>query len=247
MKYNFSILKLSHTNSFLLKTKDGYLMIDSGYEWDRDRLIKKLDKLNVRVGQITHLLLTHHHDDHCGLVNFIVEKNPRISVIMHQECVKLIRKGETDMSGGGGYINATIRFLSLVFKMLNPEWNRTFPPYTVRPADIIISREDGDELRRIGVDGSIIFTPGHSLDSIALLMDDGVLFAGDAAMNWLKWAGSHYATLFITDTEQYYASWKKILARNPRIIFPAHGSSFSPDKLKKNMDRFTNSGLVKMV
>ena len=246
MKNDFITIKLSKTNCFLLKAKEGYLLIDCGYEWDRDLLVKRLDRHDIRASHISHLFLTHHHDDHSGLANYLVGKNPKIRVIMHKECARLIKKGENDTTRGGGYINKKIYFLSLVNKMLNPEWNLKFPPYSVRPQDIIINNEEDDTLRDIGISGSILFTPGHSADSISLLMDDRVLFAGDAAMNWLKWAGSRYATLFITDTDEFYSSWEKIIARNPRMIFPAHGAPFMPGKLLKNLRRIENRDLVKI-
>ncbi len=243
MKRNFTVIRLSRTNCYLLKSRDGYLLILSGYEGERDRLVRLLQKLNVRFGQITHLLLTHHHDDHSGLVNFLTGKNQDIRVIMHRECAALLRTGE---NAGGGYINKRTRFISLVHQMLHPERNLRFPPYAPRHNDIIIADEGDSAVRDIGISGSILFTPGHSADSISLLMDDGTLFSGDAAANRFNWSMSRYTSDFMENADEYYRSWEKILSKNASLICPSHGSPFPAERLFKFMGKVRNEDLVQM-
>jgi hydroxyacylglutathione hydrolase len=245
MKHGATCIRLSSTNCYLLKAREGYLLIDCGYQWDSGLLTRRLERLNIRPGQISYLLLTNHHDNHSGLVNFLVEKNPGIRVIMHRECAAQIKKGENERTGGGGYTNWVIRFVSLVYQMLHPEWNLRFPAYSARPADIIVTAEGDDTLRSIGVAGTILFTPGHSTDSISVLTDDGDLFAGDAAMNWLKWAGSYYVSVSVNNLEDYYRSWEKILSRGPRTIYTSHGSPFPPERLRRHMGRVKAEDLMK--
>ncbi|MBN1533228.1 MAG: MBL fold metallo-hydrolase [Spirochaetes bacterium] len=244
MKDSATCIRLGSNNCYLLKAREGYLLIDCGYQWDRNLLMRRLERLNVRPGQISHLLLTNHHDNHSGLINFLLEKNPGIRLIMHRECAAQIRKGENDRTGGGGYTNWVIRFISLVYQMLHPEWNLRFPTYSPRPSDIIVTEEGDDTLRNIGVPGIILFTPGHSTDSISVLTDEGDVFAGDAAMNWLKWAGSYYVSVSVNDLDDYYRSWEKILSHRPRMIHPSHGSPFPPDRLMKYIGRVKSGDLI---
>ena len=64
-----------------------------------------------------------------------------------------------------------------------------FPPYFARPSDILIG--GGTRVQDIGLDldGEIVATPGHTVDSISMVLDDGDAFVGDAAANMLQWAG----------------------------------------------------------
>ena len=61
-------------------------------------------------------------------------------------------------------------------------------------------------LQAEGIAGEILHTPGHSDDSISLLLDDGSLFVGD--LNPLYELELHKGT-------KIYESWEQLLARNP--------------------------------
>ena len=50
--------------------------------------------------------------------------------------------------------------------------------------DIVINQDDNKFLRSIGVNADIIFTPGHTRDSMCVLCEDKTAFVGDAAMNF---------------------------------------------------------------
>lgn len=67
-------LKLSATNCYLLKIENGYLLVDTGYESDLTVFEQELHKNSINIKDINYLFLTHHHNDHSGLVNFLVEK-----------------------------------------------------------------------------------------------------------------------------------------------------------------------------
>jgi glyoxylase-like metal-dependent hydrolase (beta-lactamase superfamily II) len=95
-----------------------------------------------------------------------------------------------------------------------------------------------------GLDGVLLHTPGHTSDSISLLLDDGRLFCGDLASNFLNWAGAHHATLFNENMEELYASWKAVLDAGARRVYPAHGAPFGAAILRREIDRHSNKDLV---
>lgn len=63
------ILKLSVTNCFPVKTYNKYILIDTGYEHDWKLFSRRLKEVNVGLSEASHIILTHHHDDHFGLLN----------------------------------------------------------------------------------------------------------------------------------------------------------------------------------
>jgi len=56
--------------------------------WDVFRA--QLKATGVKPIHISHIILTHHHDDHCGLVHHILQENDSIQVVMSQLCTELI-------------------------------------------------------------------------------------------------------------------------------------------------------------
>lgn len=237
-------IKLSVTNCYLIKSKNKYVLVDTGYEYDWELFCKRLKEAKVDFKDISHIILTHHHDDHSGFLNNILEKNNNIKVVMHSLAKHLLLKGENDKSHGGGLLNKRIGFLIrlkrivimlALKKSIEKDRNLKFPPYKARKEDIIISKEC--RLRDIGIelDGTIIETPGHTVDSISIIFDDGTCIVGDAAANMLRVAGTKNCVIFICDMGQYYRSWEKILSMNVKKVFPAHGKPFSAEQLKKNI------------
>lgn len=88
--------------------------------------------------------------------------------------------------------------------------------------------DDGDVDQRI-TDGEtitiedetlkVIATPGHTSEHVCFLTSAGDLFTGDTVL------GEGTTAIFPPDgsMREYIASLRKLLARNPKRIFPAHG------------------------
>lgn len=237
-------LRLSVTTDYLIPAGESYVLVDTGYAEDRDLFRKRLKESGVGLSQISHLILTHHHDDHCGLLPFILRENGTIRVVMPDSCAKLIQKGENDQTHGGGLLNRRVAFLlrqkqlyvSLILrKKVNRSKNLKFTPYFYRENDIVFQGEP--TLRELGIplQGKILRTPGHTVDSVSILFPDGDCLVGDAAANMLRFAGTRNCVVFVCNLEQYYKSWEKLLAAGALRIFPAHGKPFSADRLLQNL------------
>ena len=237
-------LKQDQTTSYLLEGANGFLQVDTGYAADYDAYRRFLEKRGIAPVDIRYLLLTHHHDDHAGYLNALSRDNPDIRIIAHERSRDLLRQGRNDTSNGGGLLNRRIYALFRLKQMLTPEWDLTFDPFELRDHDVVF---EGSSLRLpqdIGLDGVVLHTPGHTSDSIALLLDDGRLFCGDLAANFLNWAGAHHATLFNENMEELYASWKTVLDAGARRIYPAHGAPFDATVLRREIDRHRSEDLV---
>jgi len=250
---DFIAIKLSVTTCYLVRNGVQYLLVDTGYVADWDLFCAGLKKAGVKLSQISHLLLTHHHDDHCGLLPELLRENPAIRVILSRPCKELIAKGENDLTHGGGLLNKRVAFLikhkqtyvSLVLgKKIDKESNLKFPPYFVRACDILV--DDNTALRDIGlaIDGTILTTPGHTVDAISLLFPDGDCLVGDAAASMLAFAGTKNCVIFICDMAEYYRSWQKLLDAGAKRLYPAHGKPFSAQKLRANMGKNKAENLV---
>ncbi|MGB8982105.1 MAG: MBL fold metallo-hydrolase [Anaerolineales bacterium] len=235
---------LSMSSIFLFPCAGGYLQVDTGYEHDYPAYRRRLAGLGIRVDHVRYLLLTHHHDDHAGFLNELT-RAASVIIIAHEQAAPLLQSGKNDKSHGGGYVNSFIKLVAGLKMRLDPRWTLTFPPFTLRENDILMSGDDNQVLRQFGVAGQILYTPGHCSDHISLVLDSGEAVCGDAAASFLLWAGTRYCTVFMTDMDQAYRSWQGMLDAGARIIYPAHGRPFPADRLRRNMGRIKTANLAR--
>ena len=234
MSQGFYRLNLGITKCYLLECSRGYLLIDTAYPRDYEKFMKAIDKLGVGLSTIQYLLLTHHHDDHAGFAARLVEQTG-CKVIVHQDAILPLRKGQSEDTMEP--VNHCIKVVFSLFEIIHREFK--YPPLAVTDKDIVISGDDFDLLKSIGIEGKILHTPGHSKDSISVVLSDGNTFVGDAAMNFLNFCGIKYRPIFVEDIDLVFESWQKLAEHGAEQIYPAHGSPFSAQKLTRYRKEFT--------
>ena len=94
---------------------------------------------------------------------------------------------------------------------------RVVAPHGVLSDGVVDQRVADGEL--LDDDVEVIATPGHTNEHVCYLTADGDLFTGDTIL------GFGTTTIFPPDGDMgdYLRSLRKLRARNPRRIFPAHG------------------------
>jgi glyoxylase-like metal-dependent hydrolase (beta-lactamase superfamily II) len=234
-------IALKVTNCYLFDTGSGYLQIDTGYEKDRALYLAQLKKNNITFKDISYILLTHAHDDHAGLIPYVVSENPGVHIIAHEKSKEILAQGCNDTSVPGFNPSLIINFLFKLMYKLDKTWTLTFPKYKMRDTDIIVNDASGvneDILKNIGIkDGVIVSTPGHCKGHISVVIGKNKVIAGDAVSNMLTWAGSEYVPLYFEDIGQIYRDWGKLLdnSNDGVIFYPGHGLEISGEKLKSKI------------
>jgi glyoxylase-like metal-dependent hydrolase (beta-lactamase superfamily II) len=221
-------LKNGPTNSYLLKSSDGYLLIDTSFSTCFREFLEKLKKIQVSPSEIKYLLLTHHHDDHAGFAAKLKEE-AKCRIIAHKNSVEALKKGL--MTSMDHPVNRRVHITMSIYNKVKRR-NFGFPAVNLDDGDIILDCDyDENLLRQLGIDGTIVYTPGHTNDSISVILDNGDAFVGDACMNFLNFCGIHYRPIWICDLCLVFQSWRKIIENGVRTIYPAHGNPFTVDKL----------------
>jgi len=64
---------------------------------------------------------------------------------------------------------------------------------------VIVSGVDSRLLGSLGIDGQILHTPGHTHDSMSIVLADGRAFVGDLAMTLLSFCGCRSRPIYVTD------------------------------------------------
>ncbi len=101
----------------------------------------------------------------------------------------------------------------------------------LRDRDLILTGDDDSLLREIGIDGKIVHTPGHTQDSISLILSDGSTIVGDAAMSFMEFCQTRHRPIYVQDLEQTYQSWEKLRKHGAQVIYPSHGDRFAAEEL----------------
>lgn len=236
------------TSSFLIPLEeDKYILIDTGYEKNYSEFRTLLAKDKISISQISFVFVTHHHDDHSGFLNNIILDNDSIQIILHEKTIPLLLQGQNNTNNGGGIVNPLMNTLFEFKQLITPDWDFTFPVYNVRDNDIVLKGEQVELKSLIGIDATMLYTPGHTSDSISFIYKKQTIFCGDLASNLMNFAGSSNLTIFNENIDDVYQSWQKVIDLNILNVIPAHGKAFSIQSLKKNLHKYTNAELVPYV
>ncbi|MBN1536492.1 MAG: MBL fold metallo-hydrolase [Anaerolineales bacterium] len=209
-----------------MKCHGGYLLIDTSYPDYFMKFIKGIDRLGIDIKDIKWLLLTHHHDDHAGFAAELIKK-AGCRVIAHRNAIEPLQLGESEDTIVP--VNRRVKFVFSLFTLTHQQFK--FPPVILGENDVILDGDNFDLLKQIGIDGKIIYTPGHSRDSISVILSDGMAFVGDVAMNFLRFTGIKHRPIYIEDINTVYDSWEKLIAQGAKMIYPAHGKPFPVSEL----------------
>ncbi len=215
------LIKSGMTNIYLIKGKDGFLLIDTGQRFNNAE--KQISKRRINWNDIKYIMITHHHADHINALGEILEKT-KASIIVHKNEILPLETGKSvkKITPLNRRTKLLMGFISLIKQ----------PKITLRKKDIVLE-SDSNLLRKHGIEGTILETPGHTNGSISLLMDNGNAYIGDAAMNFMKFLGLRKRPLIAEDYDKVYESWEKLLTAGAKVIYPSHGSWFSSEELSK--------------
>ena len=176
------------TNYYLIESKSGKLLVDCGWPGTLPRLRAELKRKGISLAEIKYLFVTHFHPDHAGLTQEL--KNQGIKFLLLESQKDFIPQ------------------LTEFFK------TKTYPYVEIRQNDNLLLRleESRKFLANLGINGEIISTPGHSDDSVTLILDEGFAFTGDL-----------HPIFMDTDDTKTRESWDKIYQHKIARIFPGHG------------------------
>jgi len=168
------------------------------------------------------VVLTHADFDHAGSASVIREMTGA-KIIIHKNDRSTLEEGRYNFPPG---INAWGKISRAIF---NPFLKRIeIPP---QKADLILDNDDF-LLDDFGIDGRLIYTPGHAAGSVSVLLDNGDLFAGCLAHNICLFTPGPRLPIYAENVEQIKKSWKSVISQGARMIYPGHGKPFLVDKIK---------------
>ncbi len=165
------------------------LLIDIGWPGTAGKMAATLRRYDLTLKDIPYAIATHFHMDHAGLVNEAAAEGVKILLLDTQRAALA---GAAKISGNRNH------YVSL------PDRNVVDLTAASRRAT----------LAKIGIAGAIVSTPGHSDDSVSIVLDDGTAFTGDL-----------HPVDCSTDQQRARTaeSWNRITALGAHTVYPAHG------------------------
>lgn len=183
-----------HSHNYLVRGRDGWLIFDCDWPVTLPSLFRALKKADVRSDELRFLLVSHYHIDHAGSAEEIKKLGVQLIVM------------ETQQAWLNSWVPFAQKDLSLHFIPISETGN------------LILKIEDSREfLANFGIEGQILSTPGHSEDSISLVLEDGSAFTGDLPP--FQWAGGF-------DSPALKSSWQLLVNAGAKMAYPAHGIPF---------------------
>lgn len=158
-------IKLKISNCYLVEGAKK-ILIDTGSPGEGARIVKELKTLGVELSDLSLILHTHGHSDHCGSTMELVKKH-RIPTTLHSADSSMVEKGKND----------PLKTTRLIARFIKPFVDKPFPAF--RPDFLIDGFQD---LTSFGVNGKIHLTPGHTKGSISLVFDNREAIIGDVIM-----------------------------------------------------------------
>lgn len=182
------------TNYYVLADSNPKLLIDIGWPRTLPKLQHQCKRAGIALNEIKHLLCTHYHPDHAGLAQELQQIGLKLIVVENQ-----------------------LSEIPVLQTYIKPENHYVKIDLT---DNVVVKLEDSRAfLEQLGIHGEIITTPGHSEDSVTLILDEGAAFTGDLP----------HPLMLEEDSVEAQESWKKIRALGVKTVYPGHGPAWQLD------------------
>jgi len=158
-------IKLGFVNCYLVKTGDGYIMIDTGFPRKRKDLETALKNAGCTPGTLKLIVLTHQDFDHTGNCAYLRAKYAT-KIAIHREDSGAVERGDMLWNRKGR--NLVTRLLLQMILVVYAGKFEKFKP------DLYLA--EGDDLRAYGSDATALHLPGHSKGSIGILKPAATFF-----------------------------------------------------------------------
>ncbi len=176
------------TNFWVISAGRSRLLVDLGWPGMIDDLLHAMQRADIPLPEVKHGFATHYHIDHAGAAQDLKARGMRLVVWEPQvDAIAAMKQ----------HIKPADRYTEIV-----PAGN------LVLPCD-----DSRAWLATLGIAGEVVPTPGHSPDSVSLVLDSGECFIGDLTLE--RMVGEE-------DPAVVAASWARLRGLGARTVYAGH-------------------------
>jgi len=213
----------SINTAYIIKDQ-GAVLFDASYKGTSEAFSKLLSASGIEADEIKLIIISHGDFDHAGGAKELQELTGA-KIVMHEKDRENLEKSIFHWPGG---VTPWGKFSRALLKpMLKKKM-------TLPPAKVDIALDDqGMSLKEYGIQGKIVYTPGHTYGSISVVLESGDAFVGCMAHNRPPFVLKPKLPIYAKDIELIKKSWKVVINQGAKTIYPAHGKSFPLEKILK--------------
>ncbi len=198
-------------NVFLVRDGQEGALVDSGFS-DEESVGRRLEWLRALGGlQLRYIVLTHHHFDHASGAHRLAQATGA-QVVIHPQEEEFLRRWEEEIPQDVDVPGEEAQFRERV---------RRFRQDAAQAAQGARHLGDGETLRVGSLTLEALHTPGHTMGSLCLLLqEEGVLFTGDTVLG--------LGTVAVSpppygDMALYLRSLERLKGLGASLLLPGHG------------------------
>ena len=222
--YTVKRISLEKVSSFLIHKPGAALLVDSGNQGSEAKILKALSRAGLEPGMLKLIILTHAHFDHAGSAGKLRELTG-CKIMLHHSEAERFKSGITTIPNG-------TRWKAKLLVMLGRAFAWRLGKYPGAEADLLVN--DSTDLDEYGFPGRVIHTPGHTIGSMVVLLEQGEMIAGATLFGV---TGKQHFPPFAEDLPALIRSWKHIRTLPVKIIYPAHGIYFDKASFMAEYDQ----------
>ena len=190
-----------NTKCYLINNK---IMVDTDWAGTLQKFFRCIKEKYLEIKDIKYLFITHFHPDHMGIAQELAELGIKIVVFEEQK-----------------------EYIHWSDNIFAKEKNTAFKSIDEDNVQVISCLDSRNFLESTGVFGEVLYTPGHSEDSISVILDNGIAIVGDLPPLY---------TVPAYNDEKLEHSWNNILSNNLHSIYYGHAASDSIENIKSLND-----------
>ena len=226
-KNGFEVIQVLNlrSNAYLILKDNVAILIDTGRKSAFQTLTKNIRHLDLKFEQISFLILTHTHYDHCQSAKYFKDISG-CKIISSNNAADSVKNGYTVLPNGSIPITKLISKLGQLIGKKKFRYEPFIP-------DILVNSEF-----KFNVGDSqiiILGTPGHSKDSVSIIIDDEIAVVGDVMFGVFK---NSIFPPYSDDLIKMIESWGILLDTHCQIFLPGHGNEINRNLLKKEYEKY---------
>jgi len=224
---------LGHLNSYLIRSKDKRLLIDTGLNFPQafQSLCRGLSEAGTKPEELTEILLTHFHVDHVGLIPRFKEVSKSIRLLIHRveaDASKFMLRDFEDYKEHMETFLTSNGAPTSIAKNLQRFHPAFFTPQAYQELAMeALPVEDDQEISVGDYNFQVLWTPGHSPGHICLYEPSlRTLISGDHLLPTIT---PHIAQFMenMDPLTDYLNSLERIEKLDVEVVLPAHEETFT--------------------
>ena len=212
-------------NTWLIMNGDHTILVDAGYSGNINDFEHLLVENGLKPRDVKLIVMTHAHFDHACRLREIKELTGG-KVIVNENDAGFLNEGFSPIPKG-------TRWYSGIISWLGRHLLYGIGKYPAVKPDIVLKVKL--DLKRYGIEGYIIPTPGHTTGSQSLIIGEHA-FVGDTMFGIFR---NTVFPPFADDVPSLLKSWQELLDTGCTKFYPGHGKVIDRERIVSSLERKT--------